>query len=345
VTATYPEHFERYPPAVDCDSLSNHGWTAGAIAMAGIWAVLIAISLAGSILGRIKRRREQRRRKGLAVPDISPPSQGWRCWFTCVGKECLMCFDVHRNWRVLSRRGPPKAGVDLSVLNGLRVLSMVFIILGHTTSYGEWFNSVAYPSVALAPYLVNQSFFNNWWLGIFFFGWYAVDTFLFVGGVVCGSRASLQIEALKRRQEKITSRPGRVLTHAKFWALFIFGRYLRLLPVLVMVLFTAWQLVPSLGQSPWWEKHWDVFTAASAASTCCRPCSWCRTSGRPLGTQKRLIPRPPSAWGRRGTLLWTCNCTYLLPPSCSVSGISHPTFGGGSSATARTSGGPPPRCC
>ena len=258
VTATYPEHFERYPPAVDCDVLSNHGWTAGAIAMATLWAALIATSLVGSILGRIKRRREQRRRKGLAVPDAPLPSPGWRGWGTVVAKECLLCFDLHRNWRVLSRRGPPKAGVDLSVLNGLRVLSMVWVILGHTTSYGEWFNSVAYPSVALAPYLVNQSFFNNWWLGIFFFGWYAVDTFLFVGGVVCGSRASLQIEALKRRQEKITSRPGRVLTHAKFWALYIFGRYLRLLPVLAMVLFTAWQLVPSLGQSPWWEKHWDV---------------------------------------------------------------------------------------
>ena len=258
VTATYPEHFERYEPEVNCNTLANHGWTAGAIAMACVWGILVALALVSSVMGRVERRREQRRRRGLEAEEPPSPLAGRPGRAAAVGKDCIMCFDLHRNWRVLSRRGPPKAGVDLSVLNGLRVLSMVFIIIGHTTSYGEWFNSVAYPSVALAPYLVNQSFFNNWWLGIFFVGWYSVDTFLFVGGVVCGSRASLQIEALKRRQEKISSRLDKVLLHVKFWTLYIFGRYLRLLPVLLMVLFTAWQLVPSLGESPWWERHWDV---------------------------------------------------------------------------------------
>ena len=150
-------------------------------------------------------------------------------------------------------------GVDLRVTNGLRVLSMWFVILGHTISYGEWFNSVAYPSVAIAPYLWSVSFFSKWYQGFFFSGWYSVDTFLFIGGLVCGSRASLAVEQHKQRHAQADTPLGaRLRSELKFWGLFALSRWLRLLPSLVMVIVSFWFLVPSFGSSPWWQRHWDI---------------------------------------------------------------------------------------
>ena len=284
INATNPEYFSQYEPQVDCDPLQNQGWPAGAVVVLVVWCLFAAVAVAASALGYLKRREDKRASAQAALANlqniISPRSPGLvsprspgrpgapsprqelceRPWTRVAERlSALMCFDLRRNWDTLCRSGPPAAGVDLRVTNGLRVLSMWFVILGHTISYGEWFNSVAYPSVAIAPYLWSVSFFSKWYQGFFFSGWYSVDTFLFIGGLVCGSRASLAVEQHKQRHAQADTPLGaRLRSELKFWGFFALSRWLRLLPSLVMVIVSFWFLVPSFGSSPWWQRHWDI---------------------------------------------------------------------------------------
>ncbi|XP_071495105.1 O-acyltransferase like protein-like [Diadema antillarum] len=136
----------------------------------------------------------------------------------------LMSFSIYNNLgKLLSAKKTPNT---MAVLNGLRVLSMFWVILGHSCQFVLGFVSNASQYYAMAGNMGFLAILN---------GTYSVDTFFVLSGFLVTYLTLKQIDSKK-------------LNSVLSWCLFYFHRWWRLTPV-YMVAMGIWALLmPHFGQ-------------------------------------------------------------------------------------------------
>ena len=147
--------------------------------------------------------------------------------------EFLTAFSIFKNVEIiLSTKQPPSA---ITSLNGIRVISMFWVILGHTFL---WCLSVTsnplYIFFRVAPRFSAQVITS---------GFFSVDSFFFLSGALV---AYLTLREMERKRGWFP-----VITY-------YLHRYLRLTMVYAFLLFFWWNLTVHLGSGPTWQSSMGV---------------------------------------------------------------------------------------
>uniref|UniRef100_A0A914ULF1 Nose resistant-to-fluoxetine protein N-terminal domain-containing protein n=1 Tax=Plectus sambesii TaxID=2011161 RepID=A0A914ULF1_9BILA len=152
-------------------------------------------------------------------------------WFVKV----LLAFSVYTNGKNILRakKGPNQ----VHCLHGMRVLSMFWIILGHTYYYCA--TSLTMDNII--PTLVSfpLKFTNQ----IILQAPLAVDTFFFLSGMLM---AYLWFKMTKKMKGKNITSPG-------FWGQFYFHRYVRLTPIYMIIMGLDVTLFTHFSDGPFWR--------------------------------------------------------------------------------------------
>ena len=146
-------------------------------------------------------------------------------------------FSLYNNvQKVFDTYQPPAA---IRCLNGIRTLSMFWVILGHSYLFAlPTFTNLMSIFTDVAPRFSFQPVSN---------GYYSVDSFFVLSGLLV---MYLSLRELSRTRK--TSR-GYILFLIKFYA----HRVLRITPTLFVVLVFFWQLMPLISDGPLWRKVID----------------------------------------------------------------------------------------
>lgn len=169
----------------------------------------------------------------------------------CRAPNILSDFNISSNSRKLFVRRNATACLD-----GLRVMSILWVILGHvmaiqSSSGGGYSNPIDFlPPNGFTTTLAGQ---------LLFAARFAVDTFLFISGflvvfVICAKMPVRDGQSFGKRY--LSTIPGLVL-----------HRLLRILPLYITTLGFWTQIAPQLGSGPFWYQ-WDFFLAP------CRAFGW-----------------------------------------------------------------------
>ncbi|KAJ8021728.1 Nose resistant to fluoxetine protein 6 [Holothuria leucospilota] len=151
----------------------------------------------------------------------------------CKGKlsELLTsCSLVYNSNKILSAK---KNSSSLSSLNGIRVLSMLWIVWGHSTlpmSYSVTDNMKYFYEDMYTGYLLNATFFAT----------FAVDSFFTLSGLLV---TYLTLKELKQKNGKLN------------WFLFYFHRFWRLTPSYMIALGISASLMIHMGVGPTKEQQ------------------------------------------------------------------------------------------
>ncbi|XP_069123539.1 nose resistant to fluoxetine protein 6-like [Argopecten irradians] len=141
--------------------------------------------------------------------------------------KLAMTFSVYTNGKkLLSTKG----GGALGAINGIRFLSISWVVLGHSFSFG--LNSMQNPTFV-------SEFVSNWTSMAMVNGLLSVDSFFTLSGLLV---AYLFMKEMKREKGRIN------------WFMFYFHRFWRLTPVYMLVLFLDMSLFRYLGDGPSWAK-------------------------------------------------------------------------------------------
>ena len=156
-------------------------------------------------------------------------------------KNLILSFSLYKTVPViLSTKQPSNA---ITSINGMRVISMCWVILGHTLVWVGFYNVMKNPLEPIQT--IPERFLFQPLINAFF----AVDNFFILSGLLM---SYLSIREIDHR-------------HGKFpIALFYIHRFLRLSPVYFFMVFLKFKVVPYVGSGPVWfvpdyhycEKYW-----------------------------------------------------------------------------------------
>lgn len=144
------------------------------------------------------------------------------------------CFCISDNWSKIIN--VPGDSNTLSVFNGIRVLSMLLICLGHNYSF-----SFTGPTVNPARAF---DIFKDFWPHFVFISFYMVDMFFVISGFLV---AYLMIAELKKHNGK------------QNWFLFIFHRLIRICPIYFIVFMFYLNLMRYMGSGALWPLFWTKY--------------------------------------------------------------------------------------
>ncbi|XP_033626269.1 nose resistant to fluoxetine protein 6-like [Asterias rubens] len=161
---------------------------------------------------------------GTVIQDVQTQSK------QSLAARLLLCFAFNRN---LSKLMDTKQG-DASVgsINGIRVISMFWVMLGHTVIFG-FSTQITDNTVALFAWL--QTHFGFQAVANAF---YSVDSFFFLSGFLLSYLTFPRFEELKT---------------VKRWALFYFHRYWRLTPLFAFTILIYMYIPQFFGEGPIWQ--------------------------------------------------------------------------------------------
>lgn len=166
----------------------------------------------------------------------------------------LSAFSLVRNWRSLGAR---RADGTMGCLDGLRCLSMAWVIFGHTIVYsgaggGMQFYAELLPKgfspppgaddVAVPP---NGGLLSTMAYQLVPAAFFAVDTFFWMGGL-------LTSVALIKQMRKLST--------ARWWKVYpayAVGRWVRLTPLVIVAILWMVGINPALGDGPFWATQKD----------------------------------------------------------------------------------------
>ena len=156
---------------------------------------------------------------------------------TCIQKY-LNAFGAIENGRKLFFARSSDGDKNLELLNGLRVLSMLWIILGHTYSFML--------SGALLNPLVPLDFFKMFSFNIITSAPYSVDIFFWLTGFL---GVYILLNMMNKRNGKMQN-PLMIYFH----------RYIRIIPLYLFVILFLWFLMTSVGNGPIFFKYKYTYT-------------------------------------------------------------------------------------
>ncbi|KRY75622.1 Nose resistant to fluoxetine protein 6 [Trichinella pseudospiralis] len=147
--------------------------------------------------------------------------------------KVLLAFSLRNNAKKLFSM-KTSAG-QITCLNGIRVLSMCWIIFGHT-----YYWAIPYINNVIEAYKLPDNIFNQVLLNASL----SVDSFFFIGGTL------LSYICLKKMSKTST-----LIRSPLFWAQFFFHRYLRVTPVYMAVLAIHAVLTKYISSGPLWDTE------------------------------------------------------------------------------------------
>ncbi|UJR32240.1 hypothetical protein I4U23_019706 [Adineta vaga] len=155
-----------------------------------------------------------------------------------------------------------------SFLNGIRVLSLLWVIFGHTYVFQL--------TIANNPIHIMDNLYNSWLAQLIIGAVYGVDTFFFISGFLA---VAVFLNTFN----------GQNVFHIRHLFLYYFHRYCRLIPTLVFVLLVSMYLSPWMGTGPiypasngfevsgcyrsWWKTVLFINNMASFEEACL-PVTW-----------------------------------------------------------------------
>ncbi|GAB5037943.1 acyltransferase 3, partial [Nannochloropsis oceanica] len=162
-------------------------WTTGTYVMIGVCFVLLALVAAGTALEyATKRAKGEAKRRGedMGGMGVGEENRGRRQVPASVSARLLLCFSLLTNWRLLFAKA---RGGPFDALDGIRTLSMCWVIFGHTfifalfslhfMNFGTEVNGhdgkgflATYPAQAVTGgyFAVDTFFFLSAFLAVFF---------------------------------------------------------------------------------------------------------------------------------------------------------------------------------
>lgn len=214
--------------------------SAGAIVMVVFCSFLAFIVLLGTVLDYQAKHSQRQAKKGLLDEDgteLSPSSPAPTIRPPSFLEQLLICFSVYTNFpKLFASRSAEKTGQadPMELLNGVRVMSMGWVILGHCYLYRLTYSCIRNFNDIL-PLLEKAK------TTVVYSGQFAVDSFFWMSGFLM---AVLLLQQL-------TS--GRTMS-LWGWAYLYFHRLYRILPAYMFVLFLMWAFLKYMGNGPLWAS-------------------------------------------------------------------------------------------
>ncbi|XP_063422394.1 nose resistant to fluoxetine protein 6-like isoform X2 [Mytilus trossulus] len=143
--------------------------------------------------------------------------------------KLLLSFSIYTNGAKILRTD--QSAGSLNAVNGIRFISMSWVILGHT--YGI-FSPISDNQL---PFTILM--FKRWTFGAVLNALVSVDTFFTLSGLLL---TYLIMKEMKKKDGKIN------------WLMFYFHRFWRLTPPYMLVLMVYVSLFPYIGSGPLWKK-------------------------------------------------------------------------------------------
>ena len=149
-------------------------------------------------------------------------------------KDILIAFSLYKTLpSILSTDQPASA---IRCINGIRVLSMFWVIGAHTNL---WF-FVTFTLDNIGSVITDTA--TQFSYQVILNGFFAVDSFFFLSGLLV---SYLTMREMSRRKER-----GAKLANIFPFVTYYLHRILRLTPAYAVVVLIVWQLLPSLGDGP-----------------------------------------------------------------------------------------------
>ena len=146
------------------------------------------------------------------------------------------CFNAIKNFnKLFSTKILEGHDLDIGIFNGIRTLSFFYVVYGH-----EYFFR-ARAAVTLQEML---TIINEKWMVFVMAGLYAVDVFFFLSGFFV---AFVMTDKLKKMRPSIIN-----------YLTLVFHRYIRIMPLYIMVLLIYWKLSVLAGSGPLWASNVDL---------------------------------------------------------------------------------------
>ena len=150
----------------------------------------------------------------------------------------FLCFSLYSNVpKLFSSRSAEKVGEKrdtLEILNAVRVMSMGWVILGHTYVYRFLVGAVRNPA-QFATYMKDSK------TAIIYAGLFSVDSFFWLGGFLMAFLLLQQLNSPKSLK-------------SWGWGYLYLHRFYRILPAYMFVLFLTWAFTKYTGNGPLWYQ-------------------------------------------------------------------------------------------
>eukprot|EP00928_Gymnodinium_smaydae_P087159 TRINITY_DN71486_c0_g1_i1.p1 TRINITY_DN71486_c0_g1~~TRINITY_DN71486_c0_g1_i1.p1 ORF type:complete len:850 (-),score=55.07 TRINITY_DN71486_c0_g1_i1:91-2568(-) len=164
-------------------------------------------------------------------------------------------FSLMKNGRALKEIRTSEKNT-FACLDAMRVLSMMWVLFGHTFFYVALTSGLSNYEQVLPP----LGLMGQWWFQLVPGGYYAVDTFLWMSGFLCA--ISLQKRVFSQL-DRTTCK-----SFAKMYPLFVLSRYLRLLPTELFCMMFFGNLLTHMGEGVIWSLDGGSCMATAVAPTC-----------------------------------------------------------------------------
>lgn len=154
--------------------------------------------------------------------------------------KLLRCFSLMHN---LEKFGQIRSGTPTSCLDGIRTLSMCWVVLGHTLLWPFDANLPGYSNIgSIVPFFSNDSLIASWTGQVILSAEFSVDSFFFMSGFL-----ATYIGIKKLGKSGMT-----VFTPLKAAPFMYLDRFLRLTPTYMFIVLTYTHVVPLLSSGPFW---------------------------------------------------------------------------------------------
>lgn len=153
--------------------------------------------------------------------------------------EIITAFSFSNNWNKLLNHYPNDK-TNLNPLNSLRLIAMLWVILGHTVLFTIFIGYT--DSLHIIRYMIPSTAFQ-----IILNATFSVDVFFYLSGFLT---TYFVLKELRQRNGHVN------------WILMIIHRIWRLTPMMILALFFFWQVIPTLGNGPWWSTFMKMNTVA-----------------------------------------------------------------------------------
>ena len=149
--------------------------------------------------------------------------------------QVLLCFSVYTNLRKLFRAKPAEDKNSLDVFNGMKVLSIGWVVLGHCFLFR--ITETVVLNIDEVPERVSY-----WYAALVYGGLFSVDAFFWMSGVLFAYLAIGQFRS----------------TRGVSWSVLYLHRFIRILPLYMFILFMSWSFSAYIGGGPMWYTFDEV---------------------------------------------------------------------------------------